>query len=88
MVSEKNLKNIDIFKGLNDAQLSKIARLGLERHLEAGATCFMQGEKANNLHLCVSGSIDIKFWLRTPWGIEVTVDSIKDGESFGWEALL
>ncbi|MFC1942511.1 Crp/Fnr family transcriptional regulator [Chloroflexota bacterium] len=88
MVSAQDLKIIDIFKGLNSSQLSKIAELCEERHLEAGAICFTQGEKAEKLHLCVSGAIDIKVWLRKPWGVEVKVYTAKDGETFGWYALL
>ncbi|GAI91705.1 unnamed protein product [marine sediment metagenome] len=68
MVSAQDLKMIDIFKGLNDSQLSKIAGLGEESSLEAGAICFTQGEKAKKLHLCISGTIDVKFWLQKPWG--------------------
>jgi CRP-like cAMP-binding protein len=87
MVSALNLSIINIFKGLNDDQLNKMAELGKESYLKAGAICFTQGEKAEKLHLCISGTIDIKFWLQ-PWGIDVTVHTAKDGEAFGVSALI
>lgn len=88
MVSVEKLKNIDIFKGLNENQLGKITELCEERELEAGARCFTQGEKAEKLHICVSGAVDIKVWLRMPWGIELTLYTARDGVTFGWYALV
>jgi CRP-like cAMP-binding protein len=88
MVAAKDIRHIDIFKGLDDRQLGKLAAACEERQLEAGAICFTQGEKADKLHICSSGAVDMKVWLRMPWGIEVTVYTAKDGETFGWFALV
>ncbi len=88
MVSIKVLKRFEVFKGLDDKALAKIADICRERTLGEGHICFKQGNRAIELHLCCSGSVDISVWLREPWGIEVTVHRAKGGELFGWSALV
>ena len=88
MVTTKILKEFELFAGLDDSRLEKIAEYCHERTLEKGALCFSQGNRATEFHLCRSGKIDIVVRIHEPWGTEVTVHTVKPGEVFGWSALV
>ena len=88
MVNIQVLKEIGVFEGLDDGELAKIAELCHERTLDAGVLYFSQGHNATELHLCRSGKVDIMVRLIEPWGIEVTVHTIKGGGVFGWSSLV
>ena len=88
MVNIQVLKEIGLFKGLDDSELAKIAELCHERTLDAGVLYFAQGNNATELHLCRSGKVDIIVRLREPWGIEVTVHTVNGGGIFGWSSLV
>ena len=88
MVNIQVLKKIGLFKGLDDSELAKIVELCHERTLDAGALYFAQGNNATELHLCRSGKVDIIVRLREPWGIEVTVYTVREGGIFGWSSLV
>ncbi len=88
MIDTPALKGMRLFKGLNDAELAKIAELGKERSLNEGDRIFAEGTRATDLHLCRSGKIDLVVWVREPWNTTVTVQRVEAGEVFGWSALV
>ncbi len=88
MISSQTLKVFGLFNGLDDSELAKIAEFCHERKRKAGTTCFIQGEKATDVHLCRSGKVDIIIQLYEPWGMEVKVHATMEGEVFGWSALI
>ncbi|MFC1899674.1 Crp/Fnr family transcriptional regulator [Chloroflexota bacterium] len=88
MVIIQFLKENELFKGLGDNELARIAELCHIRTLEAGAMYFAQGHKATELHLCRSGKVAVMVRLREPWGIEVTVRMVNGGGIFGWSSLV
>jgi CRP/FNR family cyclic AMP-dependent transcriptional regulator len=83
-----NLKGFGLFKGLDDSELDKIAKLCSERTMSEGETVFSEGTRAIDLHLCRSGKIDIVMWVREPWNRNVAVHRAEAGELFGWSALV
>lgn len=88
MVSSQNLKEFELFQGLDDSALAKLVELCHERSFEDGALCFVQGKKAIELHLCRSGKVDIMVKIYEPWSAEVTTYTAMAGEAFGWSALI
>jgi CRP/FNR family transcriptional regulator, cyclic AMP receptor protein len=88
LVSTQVLKGFEIFKGLSDSELSKIAEVCRERTFKAGDPILEEGTRAKELHLCRSGKVDITVWIREPWNIGVTVHQVEAGEVFGWSALV
>jgi len=88
MISIQILKEFGLFKGLGNSELSQIAKLCHERSLDDGASCFVQGNKATEIHLCRSGKVNIVVKIHEPWGMEVMVHTAKAGEVFGWSALV
>ena len=59
MVSNQILKEFGLFQGLGDSELNQIAKLCHERSLDDGALCFVQGNKATEIHLCRNGKVNI-----------------------------
>ena len=88
MVSAVILRGFQLFKGLDDSELAKIAELCSERAMVQGETVFSEGKRAGNLRLCRSGKVDILMWVREPWNKHVVVHRAEAGEAFGWSALV
>ena len=88
MISSQALKKFSLFNGLDDSELAKISEICHEQNQAAGTIFFTQGENATDVHLCHSGKVDIILQLYEPWGVEVKVHTIMEGEVFGWSALL
>ena len=88
MVSSEVLKKIKFFHGLEDNELAVIAEFCHELTVEDGKLCFKQGNQSTNLHFCVKGNVDILVWISEPWGIEIKVHTVAEGEIFGWSALV
>lgn len=78
----------EVFKGLDDKELAKIAELAYVGPLCEGQRIFIEGKRATHLHLLRSGQVDIVVWVREPWNRNVTVHQVKTGELFGWSALV
>src|SRR5579859_2599929 len=66
------LKTIDIFQGLDDAFLGKVARLLVEQWLPAGTLLFHQGDPGDVLYIVLAGRI--KIFTRPPGGTEKVLD--------------
>jgi CRP-like cAMP-binding protein len=88
MVTTQVLREFELFKDVNDDELTKIGVLCNERSVDEGTLLFKQGNKATNLHLCHSGHVDIIVRLNQPHGIEVTVHKAKKREVLGWSSLV
>ena len=88
MVNAQVLMGFEVFKGLDDEELAKIAELAYVGPLYGGQHIFIEGKRATHLHLLRSGKVDIVVWVREPWNRNVTVHQVKAGELFGWSALV
>ena len=83
MVAIETLKEISIFAGLAEYELEHIAKISHEEVLEEDKRIFAEGALADKLYIVVEGEVAIKI---TACGI-ITVDTVCDGEVFGWSAL-
>ncbi len=88
MVTIERLKDFELFKGLTDDELKKIAELCQLHTLHEGDRIFEEGTRATNLHICCGGKIDIVTWVKKPWNRYVRVHQAQAGEAFGWSALV
>jgi CRP-like cAMP-binding protein len=88
MVNIQVLKGFELFKGLNDKDLSKIAQLCRVHTLQEGDAIFKEGNRATDIHLLHSGKVDVTIWIREPWNKNVVVHRVTPGELFGWSALV
>ena len=88
MIPSQVLKEFKLFNDLDDSELATIAEFCHERNRESGSICFTQGGDSTDVCLCRSGKVDIIIQLYEPWGMEVKVHTIMEGEVFGWSALI
>jgi CRP-like cAMP-binding protein len=86
MVQPQVLATLELFRGLTPEQLDLVSSLV---HLEFYAeqqVVFRQGERAEKLHILLSGQVEI---LLKPYdGEQLLVASISPGGVFGWSAAL
>ena len=91
MEIEKTLKRSEVFLGLEDSDLAKIAALPSSRALDfqPGETIFQAGRKAEYLYVIKEGQIDLV--MEAPSSKQVTkvvIDTVTTGGTFGWSALV
>ncbi|MCL5076230.1 MAG: cyclic nucleotide-binding domain-containing protein [Chloroflexi bacterium] len=89
MVPKEALQGMQLFQGLDDSQLDKLARLCQEETYETGDIIFREGSKASKLYLIDYGKAIVEMGhlteMETGQGI---VGVITTGDSFGWSALV
>ena len=93
MTIEKTLKRAEVFLGLDDSDLSKIAALPScrEEVYQHDEVIFRAGTEARFLYLLRAGQIDLVMKTppnSNPAATRVVVDSITTGGLFGWSALV
>ena len=79
----------ELFKGLSDEELEKVAALGREEIYEAGTVIFTEGSVAEDFYILDEGKVALEMSLTpTPgMGRRVAVDTMTKGQSFGWSAI-
>ena len=86
MISRKDMKNIVIFKHLNDEMIDKLLpEMELLRYPE-GEMIFRSGERADMFYSLKRGKILLE--QRVLEKVTISVGTVKPGYSFGWSALL
>lgn len=86
MVSVATIKGINIFRELADYELENVAKTAYEETYESGQRIFAEGAWAQRMYVLVEGEIDIR--IRPNRDAEqLTVDTVKEGEIFGWSSL-
>jgi CRP-like cAMP-binding protein len=88
MVAVEVLKKFELFKGLADDSLDKIAELCHLYAMHEGDRIFAEGTRARDIHLCRSGKFDILIWVGQPWNRNIAVHRAGPGEVFGWSAMV
>jgi len=88
MIEKKVLKKFSLFDGIDDVELTKIAEISTLRNRNRGDLCFVKGDRATELNLCLSGRVDILIQPFEPSGSEFKVHTVLSGEVFGWSAVL
>ena len=75
------LKNVNIFKDLDDTELAAVAEVCKEEKYESGAFVFREGEAGNRLYVIVSGEVRIS--RDVPGSGEEALAVLKPGALFG-----
>jgi len=78
------IKESDLFKGVSQRFITKIANNSEEETYKGNAVIFKIGEKASNFYVLADGAIDVS--LGNQQNTYMTVS--KPGEVFGWSALV
>ncbi len=85
------LKRCEVFLGLTDEELWKIASLPScrLRNFKAGSIIFREGEEAKTLYVINDGRIMLTIKLTTEQGVqEEVVDIVTKGGILGWSVLV
>ncbi len=90
---EKTLKRAEVFLGLDDSDLSKIAALPScrEEAYQPEEVIFRAGDEAKHLYVLKEGQVDLVMEVppRSKQAVtKVVVDRITTGGFFGWSALV
>ena len=91
MEVEKTLKRAEVFLGLDDNDLNKIASLNScrEKSYQPGELIFQAGDEAKYLYILKEGQVHLLMDILTTSKKEkVLVDRITTGAFFGWTALV
>ena len=87
------LKRCEVFVGLDDSDLQKIADLpSWQRHTyNAGDFIFREGSTSNNFYVLEDGEISLLVTSHkegTKELLQVAVDTVTKGDVFGWSSLV
>jgi len=87
MISTDWLKKTELFKTLDESQLSALLSHSSVESFHEGKTIFRQGEEANHLYLLIEGMIDLS--LKTGEKIDFLSSKVeKEGAAFGVPSLI
>jgi CRP/FNR family cyclic AMP-dependent transcriptional regulator len=91
MVQLKILRESNILKNLNDAQLEKLASIAISEGHPAGTLLYREGDPAHHFYLVEEGKVFLE--MKTDLGparpaLQVTTDVIIRGEGMGWSAFV
>ncbi len=88
MITTDAISQFSLFRGLPASLLKEIAAIAKETSVKKGEFVFREGEKADQLHFLISGSIALRVKL-TSKPEHVTVSFVgKPYESFGWSGVV
>jgi len=89
MVTVHDLKQFNLFAGLDEAELAEIAGLCTRRTYESGAKIFSPGTPAGDVFMLERGNdavqIEIAICEHAP---RTVIHTLQKGEVFGWAALV
>lgn len=80
------LKKMDIFEGLQEQDLDKVAKLLRERKFGEGAVLFHKGDPGDSMYIILSGRV--KLWTNDALGREKVLAFFGEGDFFGETGVL
>jgi CRP-like cAMP-binding protein len=87
MVSKDWLKKTELFRTLDESQLSALLSHSSVESFPESKTIFRQGDEANHLYLLIEGMIDLSF--KTGEKIDILTSKVeKEGAAFGVPSLI
>ncbi len=89
MVSVETLNKFDVFKGLNNEELEKIARICREHTFEQGQAVFSEGSKAEDLYILQKGKVAIELEIRySGRRVKAAITTLGPGRPISWAAVV
>ena len=83
----KDLRETDLFKGLDMKQLQRLGKHFTEKTFETGELVFTQGELAEHLYILLEGEVTLGIKAKSE--VDITASSVeKKGETFGLSCLI
>ncbi len=89
MTGRDFLRSVEVFKGLPDEQLNRLADNCREIEYRQNDKLFGEGEDATCLWIVKVGRVDVRFDLPDrPTSTKNTISSISESKTFGWSSLV
>ncbi len=89
MVNIDFLKKAEVFKGLDDDQLTAVQGCCDIMEFQGGAKLFGEGDDADYLWIVMEGQVDIRFDLPgRPTSEDNNISSVSETMTFGWSSLV
>lgn len=86
---EQLLRRTELFEGLTDEELQRLAEVGRHQTLRQGEYLFLLGENAIALHVVTKGNIDLCFPMPLGGTVkDICVEPVGVGKALGWSALV
>lgn len=84
------LARCELFKGLTDEELEKVAELSRVETYAAGLSVLAEGGIAKDLYIVDEGKVRVEMSLSVYPGLvqDALVEVIPEGEPFGWSAVI
>lgn len=84
------LRDCELFAGLDEDEIERIAAIVHEEAYQGGEEIFAEREPANRLYILHTGRVKVHIRLRSalePDG-DVTIEEVEPGRIFGWSCLV
>jgi CRP/FNR family cyclic AMP-dependent transcriptional regulator len=90
LIGTDTLKRINLFKGLDDAELGVLSALCKEKTYQVGEICQTEGQSDNLVHIIIKGRVGAVGHIPNIScnASEIILDTLGPGEVFGWSALI
>jgi CRP/FNR family cyclic AMP-dependent transcriptional regulator len=90
MVDVEILRCCELFPGLSDEELVRIAGIACEEEYQPGDLICAEQELADRLFILREGSVQVQVRLRSALrpGGEATIEEVEPGRVFGWSSLV
>lgn len=91
MISTQVLRECNLFQGMEETHLKKVAEICREEAFSAGSTIIAEGGEANAFHIILEGEVAVD--VEIPFGPhqppqKITIQVLRQGEIFGWSTLI
>ena len=80
------MKRVELFRGLNDAQLARLGDISQHLRYEPGETIFEQGDTGDRMYIIASGQVEVR--VRDVQGESRAAVYLGTGQVFGEMALI
>jgi CRP/FNR family cyclic AMP-dependent transcriptional regulator len=89
-ITNEMLKDISLFKGLDDTELAQVAGLCTGHSYATGEICQTEGQPTKRINMIIKGRVGVVMHLPniTYCCSQIIMDTFIKGEVFGWSALL
>ncbi|MDM8523186.1 cyclic nucleotide-binding domain-containing protein [Desulfococcaceae bacterium HSG8] len=89
MISLDFLEKVEVFKGLDDEQLTAVQACCQEKGFKQGDKLFNEGEDAAHLYAVIEGQVDLKFDSSEGSDVDKSIlSSVTEAKAFGWSSLV
>ena len=84
------IQRIGFFKGLDESEINQVTDICQERSYKGGELCQVEGQPANQVNFILSGRVGTVIHIPNVKHIssEIILDTLHDGEAFGWSSLI